>query len=99
RMNRRIPVVSLGLVTIALAALHGEPAAAQTSASSQDVELYVGEMFGARLTETPPSGSAPRWNDNEPFGGRYTYNFTNQFGAQLSAGYTPTHAAHLPGGD
>jgi opacity protein-like surface antigen len=98
-MNRRIPVVSLGLVTIALAALHEEPAAAQTSASSQDVELYVGEMFGDRLTETPLSGSAPRLNDNETFGGRYTYNFTNQFGAQLSAGYTPTHAAYLPGGD
>lgn len=98
-MNRRIPVLSLGLVAVGLAALRGEPAAAQSSSSSQDVQIYVGEMFGDRLTDTPPSGSTPRLNDNVIFGGRYTYNFMRQFGLQLSAGYAPTRTAHVACGD
>lgn len=98
-MNRRIPVLSLGLVTVGLAALPGEPAAAQSSPRSQDVQIHVGERFGDRLTETPLSGSTPRLNDNVTFGGRYTYNFTKQLGVQLSAGYTPTRAAHVASGD
>jgi opacity protein-like surface antigen len=98
-MNRRSPVLCLYLVSAGLAALHAEPAAAQTDSSSQDVQLYVGEMFGDRLMETPLSGGTPRLNDNVTFGGRYTYNFMKQFGIQLSAGYTPTRAAHLPSGD
>ena len=97
-MNRRIPVLSLGL-SVFLAALRAETTAAQTSSSSQDVQLYVGEMFGDRLMETPLSGSAPRLNDSMTFGGRYTYNFMKQLGIQLSAGYTPTHAAHVGSGD
>jgi opacity protein-like surface antigen len=97
-MNRRSPVLCLCLVSAGLAALHAEPAAAQTSSSSQDVQLYVGEMFGDRLMETPLSGNTPRLNANATFGGRYTYNFMKQLGIQLSAGYTPTRAAHLPSG-
>jgi outer membrane protein len=62
------------------------------------VQVYVGEMLGDRLTESPLSGTTPRLNDNVNFGGRYTYNFMKQFGVQLSAGYTPTHASHLAGG-
>jgi outer membrane protein W len=98
-MNRRIPVLSLGLVSVVLVALHAEPAAAQTSSSSQDVQLYGGEMFGDRLMETPLAGTAARLNDNVTFGGRYTYNFMKQLGVQLSAGYTPTRAAHVGSGD
>ena len=98
-MNRQVPVLSLGLVTVVLAALRGEPAAAQSSSSSQNVQIYVGEMFGDRLTETPLSGNIPRLNDNVIFGGRYTYDFTQQFGLQLSAGYSPTRAAHVASGD
>jgi outer membrane protein W len=98
-MNRRIPVLSLGLVAVGLAALRGEPAAAQNSSGSQDVQMYVGEMFGDRLTDTPLSGSTPRMNDNVTFGGRYTYNFMRQLGVQLSAGYAPTRAAHVASGD
>jgi Outer membrane protein beta-barrel domain len=98
-LNRRIPVLSLGLVAVGLAALRAEPAAAQSSSSSQDVQIYVGEMFGDRLTDTPLSGSTPRLSDNVIFGGRYTYNFTRQFGLQLSAGYAPTRAAHVASGD
>jgi opacity protein-like surface antigen len=52
-MTRRIPMFSLCLVSVVLAALHAEPAAAQTGSSCQDVQLYVGEMFGDRLMETP----------------------------------------------
>ena len=58
-MNRRIPVLSLGL-SVFLAALRAETTAAQTSPSSQDVQLYVGEMFGDRLMQTPFSSSTPR---------------------------------------
>jgi opacity protein-like surface antigen len=97
-MNRLSPVLTLSLVSVVLAALHGGPAAAQTSSSSQDVQLYGGEMFGDRLMETPLSGSTPRLNDNVTFGGRYTYNFMKQLGIQLSAGYTPTRAAHVASG-
>jgi opacity protein-like surface antigen len=96
-MNRRSPVLCLCLVSAGLAALHAEPAAAQTSSSSQDVQLYVGETFGGLIT--PLSGDTPRLNDNVTFGGRYTYNFMKQLGIQLSAGYTPSRAAHVPSGD
>jgi opacity protein-like surface antigen len=95
-MNRRIPVLSLCLASVCLTALHVEPAAAQ---SSQDVQLYVGEMFGDRLMQTPLSGSTPRLDDNVTFGGRYTYNFMKQLGIQLSGGYTPTRAGHVASGD
>jgi outer membrane protein W len=98
-MNKRNSLLSVGLATLSLAALHTQPAAAQTGPSSQDVQIYVGEMFGDRLTERPLSGSTPRLNDNVTFGGRYTYNFIKQFGVQLSAGYTPTRAAHAASGD
>jgi opacity protein-like surface antigen len=98
-MNRRSRVLSLGLVSVCLAALHAVPAAAQTSSGSQDVQIYGGEIFGDRLMETPLSGSTARLNDNVTFGGRYTYNFMKQLGIQLSAGYTPTHAAHVGSGD
>jgi opacity protein-like surface antigen len=95
-MNRRIPVLRLCLAGVCFTALHAEPAAAQ---SSQDVQLYVGEMFGDRLMQTPLSGSTPRLDDNVTFGGRYTYNFMKQLGIQLSAGYTPTRAGHVASGD
>jgi opacity protein-like surface antigen len=98
-VNSRIPLLSLGLATLSWSVLHTESAAAQASSGSQDAQIYVGEMFGDRLTETPLSGSTPRLNDNVTFGGRYTYHFMNQFGAQLSAGYTPARAAHAASGD
>jgi outer membrane protein len=99
KMNSRITM--LGLVTAAVATLHGAPAQAQTQtpAGSQDLQIYGGEMFGDRLTEAPLSGSHPLLNDDVTFGGRYTYDFTDQWGAQLSAGYSPTHTGHVAGGD
>jgi outer membrane beta-barrel protein len=96
-MNRRFPM--LVLVTLGVAGLHAQLAAAQMRPSSQDAQIYVGEMFGDRLTETPLSGMTPRLNDNVTFGARYTYNFMKQLGAQLSVGYTPTRAEHAASGN
>jgi outer membrane beta-barrel protein len=94
-MNYRIPVV--GLITLCVAALHGQLAQAQ--ASSQDIQIYAGYLFGDRMLEMPLSGSTPRLNDNGIFGARYTYHFTDMWGVQLSAGYSPSRAAHVASGD
>lgn len=96
-MNARITM--LGLATLAVAALQGAPALAQTKAGSQDVQIYAGEMFGDRLTETRLSGRFPKLNDDLTFGGRYTYDVTPQWAVQLSAGYSPGRAADVAGGD
>ncbi|MGB6489069.1 MAG: outer membrane beta-barrel protein [Steroidobacteraceae bacterium] len=96
-MNDRITM--LGLVTLGVVALQGAPANAQEHAGSQDVQIYAGEIFGDRLTETPLSGGSPLLNDDAVFGGRYTYDLTNQWGLQLSAGYNPSRAGHVLGGD
>jgi len=92
-------ITMLCLVTLGVAALHGAPADAQAQAGSQDVQVYAGEMFGDRLTETPLSGRSPLLDDDALFGGRYTYDFTKQWGLQLSAGYSPSRAGHVLGGD
>jgi outer membrane protein W len=96
-MNNRIPM--LGMVALGATALHGAPALAQSRPSSQDIQIYAGEMFGDRLMETPLSGSTPRLDDSATFGARYTYNFTKQWGVQLSGGYSPSRAAHVASGD
>ncbi|HEX5458961.1 MAG TPA: OmpW family outer membrane protein [Steroidobacteraceae bacterium] len=92
-------IAMLGLAALGAAAIHVSPARAQARAGSQDLQIYAGEMFGDRLTETPLTGRFPRLDDNVVFGGRYTYDFTDQWGLQLSAGYSPTRAAHVVGGD
>ena len=89
----------MGLFTLGVAALYGSPAHAQTHAGSQDLQIYAGEMFGDRLTASPFTGRYPLLNDDVVFGGRYTYNLTDQWGLQLSAGYSPSRAARVAGGD
>jgi outer membrane protein W len=96
-MNHRI--TTLGLVTLVVAALHGSAADAQAQAGSQDVQIYAGEMFGDRLTDTRLNGSYPLLNDDAVFGGRYTYYFTDQWGLQLAAGYDPSRTGHVTDGD
>ncbi len=96
-MNHRITM--FGVVTLSAAALHGAPAHAQAQAGSQDVQIYAGEIFGDRLTETPLSGGSPLLDDDAVFGGRYTYDLTNQWGLQLSAGYSPSRTGHVLDGD
>jgi opacity protein-like surface antigen len=95
-MNKQ--VAALASVTLGALALHLAPALAQ-GASSQEIQLYGGELFGDRLTETPISGSTPRLNDSATFGGRYGVNYNDMFGAQLSAGYSPGRAGHARSGD
>jgi hypothetical protein len=77
-MNNRI--ITLVLVTLGLAALHGAAADARQHAGSQDVQIYAGEIFGGRLTEPPPGGRSPLLNDDPVFGGRYTYDLTDRWG-------------------
>ena len=96
-MNDRMAM--LGLLAMGTAALHGSPADAQAGAGSQDLQIYGGEMFGDRLTETPLSGRHPFLNDDAVFGGRYTYDFANQWGVQLSGGYSPSRVSRVLGGD
>jgi outer membrane protein W len=96
-MNGR--VTTLGLVILGGAALHGSPAAAQAHAGSQDVQIYGGEMFGDRLTETPLTGRFPHLNNDALLGGRYTYDFTDQWGLQLSAGHAFSRTSHVVSGD
>jgi opacity protein-like surface antigen len=78
--------------------MRGEPPRAQASPGSQDVQAYVGEIFGDGLTEQPLSGSHPRLDDNVTYGGRYTFHFNDSWGVQLSAGYSPSRAGHVPSG-
>lgn len=94
-MNRRITLLSV--VAMYIAARSGL-ARAQATSGSQDVQIYAGEMFGDRLTNTPLSGATPRLNNSFTFGGRYTYYFTNLWGVQLSAGHSPSRAGHIPRG-
>jgi outer membrane protein W len=96
-MNRRITMLSLA--TLGVAALHGSPADAQAHPGSQDVQIYGGEMFGDRITETPLSGRFPHLNNDAVFGGRYTYDFTDQWGLQLSAGHSFSRTGHVVSGD
>jgi opacity protein-like surface antigen len=92
-------IIMLGLVTLGVAALHGAPADAQQHAGSQDVQIYAGEIFGDRLTETPLSGRPPLLDDDPVFGGRYTYDFTDHWGLQLSTGYSPSRTGYVLGGE
>lgn len=95
-MNRQF--VTLASVTLGATVLHMSPAVA-ANPTSQEIQLYGGEIFGDRLTQTTISGSTPRFNDSATFGGRYTVNYTDTWGVQLSAGYSPGRAGHVRSGD
>jgi outer membrane beta-barrel protein len=95
-MKRRITTV--GLVGLLMTAMRGELARAQASSASQDIQVYVGELFGDRLTEHALSGNHPRLDDDVNFGARYTFHFNDSWGVQLSAGYSPSRAGHVPNG-
>jgi opacity protein-like surface antigen len=95
-MNRQFSL--LASVTLGATMLHMSPAAAAGPAS-QEIQLYGGEIFGDRLTQTTISGSTPRFNNSATFGGRYTVNHTDMWGVQLSAGYSPGRAGHVRSGD
>jgi outer membrane protein W len=90
---------SLALVTLAAAALASPATDAQTRGGSSVLQLYAGEMFADRIPEAALTGAHPLLDDAVAFGGRYTYYFTDQWGLQLSAGYSPSRAERLIGGN
>src|ERR1700753_261351 len=81
--------VVLGAAAVAALACGGSAASAQEHSYSQEVEIYGGEIFGDRLTETTISDSTPRLNDADTLGARYNFNFNRSFGVQLEVGYSP----------
>jgi len=56
-------LTAVGLVGLLMAAMRGELARAQASSASQDIQVYVGELFGDRLTEQALSSDHPRLDD------------------------------------
>lgn len=87
-----------GAVAVCGMSLYATCAGAQFRPSSQDFQLYAGEMFGGRLTRTTIPGNYSQLDDRFTFGGRYSFNFTPRWGLQLSAGYTPSRVRRIAGG-
>jgi hypothetical protein len=78
-MNK--PLTMFGTLTLSAVAF-----VRAASRASSETQIYAGEMFGDRMTETSISGSPPRLHESTTFGGRYTYEFTE--GTQLPADYS-----------
>src|ERR1700678_4103959 len=87
-----------GAVAVLGMSLYATCAVAQFRPSSQDVQLYAGEVFGDRLTNTSIFSNRPQLDDSFTFGGRYTFNFTPQWGLQLSAGFAPSRISRIASG-
>jgi opacity protein-like surface antigen len=92
-------VASSVVPAMAALALQSAPVAAQELPRTQSVEIFGGELFGDKLTDTPLSGQNPRLNDDALAGLRYNYNFTNMWGVQLSSGYSWSRVSRTPVGD
>jgi opacity protein-like surface antigen len=89
----------LGLAALAAGGLHSTTASGREKEGTQDAEIYAGQIFGDRLTETNLSGHAPRLDDRVTYGARYTYECNDALGVELSAGHSPTFASHVAGGN
>jgi opacity protein-like surface antigen len=87
------------LPAMAAFALQSAPAIAQEQPRTQSVEIFGGELFGDKLTDSPVSGRNPRLNDDALAGIRYNYNFTDMWGAQLSSGYSWSRASRIQFGE
>jgi opacity protein-like surface antigen len=81
--------IVFGVALAGALGLQSSLASAQEHSLSQEAQVYGGEIFGDRLTETPVSGSTPRLNDAAAVGARYNLNFNESFGVQLEVGYSP----------
>ena len=92
-------VRSFILPVMAALALKSAPTVAQEQARSQSVEIFGGELFGDKLTDTPVSNRNPRLNDDALAGIRYNYNFTDMWGVQLSSGYSWSRASRVQFGE
>jgi hypothetical protein len=82
-MNK--PLTMFGALTLSAVAL-----VRAASRSSSETQIYAGEIFEDRMTETSISGSPPRLHESTTFGGRYRYEFTDtsSLTCGLSAGYS-----------
>ena len=88
-----------GLSAIAALAIHAAPASAQVQESTQEVDVYGGELFGDKLTDRTISGTRPELDDDITYGIRYGYNFTNSFGLEVALGNAASSATKLAGQD
>lgn len=64
------PVTMFGTLTLSAVAF-----VRAASRSSSETQIYAGEMFGDRMTETSVSGSPPRLHESTTLGGRDTYEY------------------------
>lgn len=87
------------LPAMAALALQSTQALAQEQAGTQSVEIFGGELYGDKLTDTPVSGLNPRLNDDALAGIRYNYDFTDMWGVQLSSGYSWSRASRIQLGE
>jgi len=87
------------LATLGALAMYAAPASAQVQERTHEVDIYGGELFGDKLTDTAISGSKPELDDDVTYGVRYAYNFTDAWGLELSAGNTASAATKLAGQD
>lgn len=88
-----------GLAGLGALLLNALPASAQVQANSQEVDAYVGALFGDEVTERRISGQHPKLDDDVNFGLRYGYNFTDTWGIEAAGGFSPNKVKNLPGGD
>jgi hypothetical protein len=88
----RHAVVRFSLAARAALALYGAPAVAQMQAQAPAMQVYSGELFGNRLTDTPVLSRAPRLDDNAALDAFCTY-VTNVQGVQHSGGYSVIQAS------
>jgi opacity protein-like surface antigen len=86
-------------ILVAALELQSAPSMAQEQARSQSVEIFGGELFGDKLTDTPVSGRNLRLNDDALAGIRYNYNITDMWGVQLSSGYSWSRASRVQFGE
>ena len=89
----------IGMATLGALAINAVPAMAQVTAGSQEVQAYVGEVFGDDLTDRRITGRTPKLDDDVTYGLRWGYNFTDAWGLDLSLGQANTSVTGLPGGD
>ena len=87
------------LPAMAASLLQSTQASAQEQAGTQSVEIFGGELYGDKLTDTPVSGHNPRLNDDALAGIRYNYDVTDMWGVQLSSGYSWSRASRIQVGE
>jgi opacity protein-like surface antigen len=96
-MTIKAAVVGLGILG-ALVTGSGS-AIAQIQPDTNELHVYVGQLFGDNLTDRNVSGVVPELDDDFTYGVRYGRNFTQSWGLEISSGYSPSSATGVPGGD